>query len=1128
MTTTRIGDIGVKLTSLFRLLVTPWRVLDGAQPGLADIVDRVRQRWRARLLINGLCWILLSGLAVFAVSAWLLHYWHFSAPAVWSLRLVMLVSAIALLFRFVVQPLRRRVSDTSVALYLEEHEPGLRAIMLSAIDARNSDPRDLSPRLVERLVERALDACAGIDYGDAIEQRGLRDGLARLGAVLLLLLALALLQPEFMRFGAKALLMPWTSASEYSPYQIELQPGSVEIARGSDQLISANIAGFDGDGVLLYTSNDDGASWQQLTMASGSKPGQYEFFLFDLEQPLDYFVEAAGKQTPAFRITVADIPAIEEIGLRYHYPAYTMLAPETTAGSGDITALSGTRVEVLITPTIDIPGGALLLDEGRRIELARDADGTWAGEVVVETDASYRVTLQRASGIPVDASPEFRITALDDKHPSVSILSPGKDSKVSMIEEPLMRIRAKDDQGIASLELVLSVNGEDQQVVPLLPGAQASIRNQQVDAEHVVYLEDLGLQPGDLISYYVQARDRAPEAKSRTATSDIFFYQVRPFSTDYRNAEQGGGNGGGGGGQGGQQQGHLSEQQKQFVIATFKMIRDRDQYSDEAWGENLEVLATAEARIRDRVEAIVRRIRGRTIVRADERYQVVLEELPRAASVMVEVEESLAATEIETALADAQVALKHLQRADAAFREINVSLARQRGGGAGNNTGSEDLANLFRLEMDKLRNQYETVQRGQQQQAPEQVIDEALERLAELARRQQQEVERRIRRQGQPESGTSDASQLALAEELEEMARQLERLTREQPNSQLQQSVSQMRDAAAAMRRAAGSGNGGGSIEQARQAADRLSEVQRLLEQGRLQKFSEEVERTLRQAELVEKKQSVIKREVSELDEQFGQRLEDQLQQIEDRKRELAENLTALEGELSKLTTAARDEQPRASESLKQAIRASREHRLHDRIGRTRTMLQLGEKEHAIANESAIQKGIGQVRDNIESALANVGESGDRSMARSLEQMRALARELRFLRERMPGTGAGSGAGDGTGRWAGADFESIRRDLENIAERSGQIGRELLEQGVESGDIDPVLEKMEQLADPQNGGVETVDSELALDALMALEYKLRMQLERPAVPELLVSEPAELPPDYAEMIAEYFRNLSRP
>jgi hypothetical protein len=422
MTTVRISDIGVKLASLFRLLVTPWRTPDAAQPELSEVIDRVRQRWRARLLINGLCRILLGGLAVFAVSAWLLNHWHFSDPAVWCLRLVMMVTAIALPLKFAVQPLRRRVSDTRVALYLEENEPGLRAIMLSAVDARKSDNRDLSPQLVERLVERALDACARIDYGDAIEHRGLRDALARLGAVLLVIVALSLLQPEFMRFGAKALLTPWTSASEYSPYQIELQPGSVEIARGSDQLVSAAIPGFDGDGVLLHTSSDDGASWQQVTMTRGGEPGRYEFFLFDLEQPLDYFVEAAGKQTPTFRITVADIPAIEEIGLRYHFPAYTMLAPETTAGSGDITALSGTRVEVLIKPTIDIPGGELLLDDGRRIGLVRAANGTWTGDVIVESNAAYRVTLQRASGIPVDASAEFRITALDDRHPSVSIL----------------------------------------------------------------------------------------------------------------------------------------------------------------------------------------------------------------------------------------------------------------------------------------------------------------------------------------------------------------------------------------------------------------------------------------------------------------------------------------------------------------------------------------------------------------------------------------------------------------------------------------------------------------------------------------------------------------------------------
>ncbi|MDH3388111.1 MAG: hypothetical protein OEN02_09405, partial [Gammaproteobacteria bacterium] len=926
---------------------------------------------------------------------------------------------------------------------------------------------------------------------------------------------------------APALLMPWTGASQYSPYRIELSPGNVEIAQGSDQLISALIEGFDGDGVMLSMSQDGGASWRQIEMTQGVNPGVYEAFLFDLTRGVDYLVDGAGQRSATYRIDVAAIPAIEEIGLRYHYPAYTMLAPEASLGSGDITALRDTRVEVRIVPTIDIPGGQLLFDDGRSIELV-ERDGEWVAALMVEQNGAYRVRLQRASGILVDASPEYRVTVLNDGFPSVSIKSPGRDTKVSMIEEPPMQIRASDDQGIASLDLVLSINGEDEQRVRLVPALEEPANRQQVEAEHIVYLEDLELRPGDLISYYVQAREVAPEGRVRTATSDIFFYQVRPFSTNYRSADQGGG--GGGGGQGGQQQEFLSEQQKQFVVATFKMIRDRDNYDAETYRQNLELLATAEARIRDRVEAIVRRIGSRPLVQQDERYRIVTEELPLAAEAMIKVENKLKASEIDTALSDAQVALKHLQRADAAFRDINLSFASRGGGGAGNNTGSEDLANLFRLEMDKLRNQYETVQRGQQQSSAEQVIDETLERLRELARRQQQEVERRMRGQQQASSDASDERQLALAEQLEEMARQLERLTREQPNPQVQQSIDQMREAAQAMRRNASSA-GGGNADQARQAAAGIREAQRLLDQSRVAEFGEEIERSLRRAERIEKKQAAIKEQVTQLQEGWGDELKAQLQRLEDSKQDLSNELSRLEAELGELTDSARERQPQAGESLKQAIGTAREYRLHDRIGRTRQMVLLQQKQHAIDNEAEIQQGLAQIREHIESARANVGEQSARGLERSLEQMRALTRELRVIRERS-GTAAeqaGTAVGPGGG---GVDAEGIIwRELEGIAERAGELGGRLVAQGVSAGDIDPVLEKLNELAgdgDGRRDSLSTQQQDLALRALMELEYRLRGQLNETEVLQLLVSGSTELPDEYKAMVADYFRELSAP
>jgi hypothetical protein len=1131
MVTTRISNIAVKLASLYQL-ATPggWGKIEG-RPTLSHVIEHVRKRWRLRILLTGLFWILAIGTVVIIASAWLLNHWHFTTPAVWFLRLVTIFSLAGLSFHFFIKPLRRQVSDASVALYLEEHEPNLTSIILSAVDAGQSDAKDLSPQLVGRLVEQSLDASQRVNYGHDVEQQKLRRAAFKPGLALVLILALFIFPAEFLRNGVPVLLMPWADAGEYSPYRLELSPGNIEIARGSDQLISARIIGFEVEQASLFTSDDDGASWRPITMTSGAEAGLYESFLFDLNANLNYFVKAAGLQSETFRIEVADIPAISDISLRYHFPAYTMLEPKITQGSGDIAALRGTRVEVQIKPTIAIPGGELVLENGETIDLVKQDAESWVADITVDKNSSYKVTLQRASGKLSDASPEFRISALDDKHPSVSIRSPGRDVKVSVIEEAMMKIRAQDDQGIASLEIVLSVNGEDEQKINLMPEQDSNNANSQIDAEHTIFLENLQLRPGDLISYYVQAKDRAQTDDSRTSTSDMFFYQVRPFRTDYYQSDQGGG--GGGGQQGGQQDGFLAEQQKQFVVATFKMIRDREKFSEETYQDNLELLAKAQSRIRDRVEAIIRRIGNRAMLQMDNTFQVVAEELPLAANAMIEVEKKLQESQINTALSDAQVALQHLQRADAAFRKVNLALNNAGGGSGGNNANVEDLANLFKLEMDKLKHQYETVQRGQQQSSAE-LIDETLERLRELARRQQQQVEQLMRRQDQAINNGASEKELALANQLEEMARQLEKLSRNQQNQQLQQSISQMKAAAEAMRRAAGTASSGastasGGIGQARQAVENLREAQRLLDQSRIQQFSTEVERTLDLAEQVENKQAEIKQEVFQMEKDYGDAFKAQLNQVENHKQELTRELEKLEGELNSLTTAAREEQPEAAQSLKQAIRTAREYRLNDRIQRSRDMLLLSEKKHAIDNEIEIQNGIRTVREHIENALDNVREQNPGGLERSLDRMRALARELRLIRQR--GSTAASNQGSGTAdanQLANGDYQPLQQELEGIAAQASDLKRGLLNQGVAAGDIDPVLAMINQLSQDGRDINTTTDlHDQALSALMELEYKLRKQHSPTDFPELLISEPTDLPEGYKDMVADYYRELSR-
>ena len=236
------------------------------------------------------------------------------------------------------------------------------------------------------------------------------------------------------------------------------------------------------------------------------------------------------------------------------------------------------------------------------------------------------------------------------------------------------------------------------------------------------------------------------------------------------------------------------------------------------------------------------------------------EELPQAVDAMKETEQRLLEESPAEALPPARKALQHLQRAEAAFRDAQIAFGRSSGGGA---RDAEDLANLFRLEMDKLRNKYESVQRGNWQQGSKQ-LDEALDKLKELARRQQQEIERLEQRALlDPNAPSGGGSQRALAEELEEMVRRLERLSREQQTAELRNLIRQAEAAAQAMRRA--TDQNGNGISDARAALDRLRNMQRLADGQPSRKLRRGIDQASRRAQRLAEEHAEIGRGVEAL-----------------------------------------------------------------------------------------------------------------------------------------------------------------------------------------------------------------------------------------------------------------------
>jgi hypothetical protein len=1027
---------------------------------LGQVIRGVRRRWRLKVALRGAAVVVAAGLVTVAVSAYAMDHFRYEPWAVTSFRLFAYVSLLALTVRLLVVPLWGRLSEERVALYVEEHEPSLQAAVLSAVEAGrrgDQDRPDLSRALVQRLVETAIEQCQTIDYGRQVERQGLRRASGLLAAAASLGMAVAILSPAFLRHAAPFLFAPW-SVRAASPYAIDVDPGSATVPRGGNQAVTARLRGFEAESVELAIRSGPDQEWKRWPMTPDAAVEGFQFVLFGLDATSDYFVESNGVRSGQFRLDVADIPYVKRVDLEYHFPPYSGLEPQKVEDSGDVVALQGTEVHVRITPTMRVAGGRLHIDGAAPAPLTAAADGTLSASFEVQKEGFYRVELPSRDGALKTASPDYTIDVLADQPPTVTLTKPGRDAKVTAIEEVFTEMRGEDDFGLGRAELIYSLNGAPEKTLVLHQGRA----RKSVSAGHTFFLEEHTLEPGDFVSYFARVTDQSPARQ--TGTTDIYFMEVRPFGRDYRQAEQRGapGQGGSGGADAA-----LSYQQRQIIAATFKLVRDRARTPDKQFGEDLATLALVQGRLHDQVRSLLMRMGNRGVMEPGSGFAKTAESLQAALGEMASARGRLEARKAKEALPPEQAALKHLQRAEAAFREVQVSFGESEGGGGGGAANAEDLADLFELELDKLKNQYETVQRGQQREADEQV-DAALERLRELAQRQEQENERQRRLGGRPPNmggGGGGGSQRGLAEETEELARRLERLAREKSSPGLQDTARRLQDAANAMRRSS-TGAQGGSLGESMAALDRLRDARRRLENERSGRLDRDVQQAVRSAEALREAQRRIAEDAEqELGGRPGQAAEGgeggqgglggppgaRMQRLMERKESLESQVADLEGQLDRMSRDARGGRGAgggnkdAARKLQEAAEAIRDRKLKEKIRFSKAVARARAADQSRQLEGEIGSDIADVQRRLQEAATAAGASDQDKRTAALERMRDLVRNLESLGERLedgargpaPGSDHGEAQAPGPAEAGAEQGESARAGTESADLSSG-------------------------------------------------------------------------------------------
>jgi len=1017
-------------------------------------LNQIRRRLQAQKAARGLavCGIVALTATIAAVLG--ANAWKFSSTATATASAFLWLALLAALVWFLVRPLVRRTGDARVARFVEEKHPEFKDRLVTAVDLHGKSATDPSARVFGELVaEDALRRAPSAPADQLIESRRIfRPLIWAVGSVAVILL-LGLFGPGIFRYGTKVLWVGWAQAKVNPLYQIQVTPGDVTIGRNSDQEVTALPSGFLPQEMRLFVQYEKSADWESTPMLTSSRGGSFHFLLMNVQQKIDYYVEANGVRSPTHTISVIAVPRVDRLEVHYHFPSYAGLPDKVEQAGGDIMALKGTEVTLTVHTDTPAPGGRLALDDRSSIKLTPTGDNALQAKWTLSQDTLYHVQLEDPRGREARASEEYLMQAVTDMAPTVRLTRPGRDMQPTPIEEVVLGFEGQDDVRLADLSLHYSVNGTPPRTVPLKPDSGG----QQASATHLIPLEEYSLAPGDLISYYGTAKDAA----SNTATTDMFFLQVRPFERSYTQSQTSGGGGGGGGGE----DSFLSERQKEVISATWNVQRGKDKQSAEQLEEAAKVLAEAQRDLQEQAKTLAGRIGRRELDGVNDEFAGLNENLEKAVEAMGPAAEALEGKKFQEALTPEQTALQFLLRAEALFKNIQVAFGNQGGGGGGGQSAGRDLTDLFSLELDTSKNQYETLNQMQSGQSNAEV-QEALRKLQELARRQE-ELARQQREQKDTMRAANRWEQEMLRRETEELARKLEQLSRQANSSQLGQASRALSQAARDMQQASNSQQqggqqqgggqqggqqqansqqqGDGSSERSR-ALERLREASNMLSGQQHQWDEERVNELGDKAEDLAKLQQGIADQTKKMAGQMrqpgtsNQAMREALSELLNDKVDLLDGLRELETQINKSAATIAGAQKDAARDLRGASAMIQEERMADKVRQGAYLTQRGLAPTAAPVEEDLRAGLERLRDKINEAKDAFTEgNGEDKLQRALE---AAERVRQGLEEMGPQQGSQQGSQQGQQNQQGQQGQQAQSGQSGQQGQQGQGGQQ--------------------------------------------------------------------------------------
>lgn len=487
-------------------------------------LDQFIRRYYTNQLIRGAIFSAVYILAFFLAINLLEYYFYLSTVMRKVLFYGFILSSLAFIGNYFFVPLLhfyrlgKIISYEQAAQIIGTHFTEVKDKLLNILQLRHAAEGKDSQLLLAAIDQKAVEL-KPIDFSFAIDFNKNRKYLRYLAPPALLFLFIIIAAPNVIKEGTKRLYNNDTFYEKAAPFQFVIQNKSLKALQFENYDLEVKI---EGDALPAEVYLEAGENTIKLKKKEANL-FSYEFT--NLQKSTSFKFTANGFRSKEYTLDVVAKPVVASFEVTADYPAYTGKADEVLKNIGDLVIPEGTKLNWRFN-TQNVEAIRFLLGDSA-YNLKRTDDDEFSFSKTMMQSSQYMLKVSNSSIKDAD-SVSYSLNVVADLYPVLNV----NEKRDSAATKYFYYIgEASDDYGLRRLSFNYQITRAD---------SASSTINKSIDvpisaglASRFVYywsITDLGIQPGDKMTYYFEVWDNDGVHGSKSTRSTMMVFNMPSLS----------------------------------------------------------------------------------------------------------------------------------------------------------------------------------------------------------------------------------------------------------------------------------------------------------------------------------------------------------------------------------------------------------------------------------------------------------------------------------------------------------------------------------------------------------------------------------------------------------------------